>query len=100
MIQQYGFIVKDKSYDYHNDKSSMNTKEFFTEIVGVSSDDEAVLVAKEMINRGVQVIELCGGFGSKSAEYIIAQLDTNIPIGYVTFSDKENQKLVHHLSES
>ncbi|WP_299944149.1 DUF6506 family protein [uncultured Microbulbifer sp.] len=100
MIRQYGFIVKAKSYDYHHHKTVMDAADFFTEVIGVSNDDDAVLVARGMVERGVQVIELCGGFGSESAEYIISQLDTDIPVGYVTFNEKENQKLVRILSEA
>ncbi|MEX2961176.1 DUF6506 family protein [Microbulbifer sp. TYP-18] len=99
MIRQYGFIVKAKSYDYHHPKTVMDTADFFTEIIGVSNDDDAVLAARGMIERGMQVIELCGGFGSESAEYIISQLDTDIPVGYVTFNEGETQKLARIVSE-
>ncbi|WKD51304.1 DUF6506 family protein [Microbulbifer spongiae] len=100
MIKHYGFIVKAKSYDYPHDKTVMDTTEFFTEVIGVSNDHDAVLAAKGMIERGVQVIELCGGFGLESAEEIISQLDTDIPVGYVTFNERENQKLVRIMSQS
>ena len=53
-----------------------------------------------MINQGIQVIELCGGFGQESAEFVIAQLDTQVPIGYVTFSSKEQQKLTRLIPNS
>lgn len=93
MIKHYGFIVKSDNYDFHHDKTTMSTADFTTNTVGVSCDDDAILVAQKMIEDGVQVIELCGAFGAESADYIISCLDTNIPIGYVTFSKNENQKL-------
>ena len=93
MLQRYGFIVKAPGYDAKNANQTMVTKGFITKMVGVSSDDEAMVVAKEMIADGIEVIELCGGFGEQSAQKIIAALDSNVPIGYVCFSESENRKL-------
>ncbi|USD33781.1 MULTISPECIES: DUF6506 family protein [Vibrio] len=93
MIKRYGFIIKAESYSHVRDSTDLNAPEFSTHVVGVSSDDEAIVVAKAMIESGIQVIELCGGFGADSASYIIESLDTNVPIGYVTFSDQETNKL-------
>lgn len=70
----------------------MNTTGFSTQIAGVSSDEEAIIVAKNMIETGIQVIELCGSFGLESAEHISNSLDTDVPIGYVTFNDSEQKK--------
>ncbi|MCG7533528.1 DUF6506 family protein [Pseudoalteromonas sp. OOF1S-7] len=93
MIKRYGFIVKADGYDHLRDSADLNVPEFSTQVVGVSSDEEAIVVAKEMIGSGVQVIELCGGFGADSAGYIINSLATDVPIGYVTFSYQEEKKL-------
>ncbi|HDY7864739.1 TPA: hypothetical protein RQK43_004557 [Vibrio vulnificus] len=100
MIKQYGFIVKADSYDFNRDSTALNTSGFSTRVVGVSSDEEAILIAKRMIESGIQVIELCGGFGLESAEHIISSLDSDVPIGYVTFSDEESVKLEQVLSSS
>ncbi|MGF1752105.1 DUF6506 family protein [Vibrio makurazakiensis] len=93
MIKQYGFIVKADNYNFNSDSTALNTSSFSTQVVGVSNDEDAILVAKRMIENGIQLIELCGGFGLKSARYIISSLDTDVPIGYVTFSDEDNGKL-------
>ncbi len=98
MIKYYGFIVKALNYDYKVDRKLLDTDLFKTEIIGVSNDDDAINAAKEMINRGVEVIELCGGFGKESSESIISKLDTNVPIGYVIFTETEHHKLMKFLS--
>lgn len=100
MIKHYGFIVKAESYNADHDKAVMDTASFSTNMIGVSSDEQAIRAAQTMIKNGIQVIELCGGFGSESAEKIIARLETNIPIGYVTFSDQERLKLDKLLSQN
>ncbi|HFQ5196453.1 TPA: DUF6506 family protein [Vibrio vulnificus] len=100
MIERYGFIVKAENYDFQHDSTTLNTSGFVTEVVGVSSDEDAILVAQKMIKNGIQVIELCGGFGLESATYISECLDTDVPIGYITFSDEESRKLEKVLSKS
>ncbi len=55
----------------------MDAADFFIEVIGVSNDDDAVLAARGMIERGVQVIELCVVFGSEIAEYIISQFNSH-----------------------
>ncbi len=72
----------------------MNTAGFSTQVVGVYSDEQAIAAAKSLIEQDVQVIELCGGFGVESAEKIIAELNSPIPVGYVTFSQHEHKKLI------
>ncbi|WP_440886771.1 DUF6506 family protein [Vibrio sp. WZ-1] len=100
MIQRYGFIVKAGGYDSRSDSTILDTLGFSTQVVGVGSDEQAILVAKRMIDSGIQVIELCGGFGSESAQHIISSLDSNVPVGYVTFSDEESAKLEQMLASS
>lgn len=100
MLEKYGFIVKANNYRHTKDSARLDTEGFSTQVVCVSSDEEAIFAAKTMINQGIQVIELCGGFGQESAEFVIAQLDTQVPIGYVTFNSKEQQKLTRLIPNS
>ena len=92
MINKYGFIVKAANYDYKKDRTVLETELFQTQVVGVSTDDEAVIVAKCLIQDGVQVIELCGGFGKESAYKVISEVNSNVPIGFVTFTETEQDK--------
>ena len=80
MLEKYVFIVKTNNYRHTKDSARLDTEGFSTQVVCVSSDEEAILAAKTMINQGIQVIELCGGFGQESAEFVIAQLDTQSPL--------------------
>lgn len=98
MINQYGFIVKADNYHGNTDSATLNTTDFSPQVVGVSSDEEAIVAARKMIEEGIQVIEVCGGFGEESAQYVSRSLDTDVPIGYVTFHDDEQFKLDKMLS--
>ncbi|PMN89820.1 DUF6506 family protein [Enterovibrio norvegicus] len=100
MIKKYGFIVKGENYAPETHHNSLDSGFFFTKVVGVSTDEEAILVAREFVQSGIEVIELCGGFGKESAEHLIAEVNTHVPIGYVIFNETEQQKLTSFLSSS
>ena len=53
-------------------------------IIGVANMEEAVAVAKELQQDGVDCIELCGAFGTEGAKKIIDATGNTIPVGYVT----------------
>ncbi|WP_163390558.1 DUF6506 family protein [Enterovibrio norvegicus] len=100
MIKKYGFIVKGESYTPGTHHSTLDSGFFFTKVVGVSTDEEAIAAARDFVESGIEVIELCGGFGKESAERLIAKINTHVPIGYVIFNDTEQQKLTSFLSSS
>lgn len=93
MISHYGFIIKAPDYQQDQHQSVIESPLFRTEVLGVRSDEEAVAAAKALIDNGAQVVELCGGFGAESAEKIIAALGSDVPVGFVSFSEQELKKL-------
>ncbi|OEE61570.1 hypothetical protein A1OO_10780 [Enterovibrio norvegicus FF-33] len=93
MISRYGFIIKSPDYQKDQHQSVIESPLFRSEILGVSSDEEAIDAARQLIANGAQVVELCGGFGQESAEKIITKLDSDIPVGFVAFSECEMKKL-------
>ena len=52
--------------------------------VGVGNYDQAVAVAKELVEKeGIAAFELCGGFGHAGAAKVAAAV--NVPVGVVRF---------------
>lgn len=60
-------------------------------VVGVSDTDQACAAARELYEKGVGCIELCGAFGASGAKKIIAATDGNIPVGYVTHLKEQDE---------
>jgi hypothetical protein len=52
-------------YDSTKQRAGLDNGVFRTEIVGVSIVEEATDVSRSLISSGVQLIELCGGFGEE-----------------------------------
>lgn len=46
-----------------------------------------------MVKKGVQVIELCGGFEIKDMKEIISSIEGKVPVGLVEFAASEKLKL-------
>lgn len=90
-INKYGFIFIGPGYK--NEKVNMNSPFFEATIIAVSSIDEGCNMAKKMVESGVQVIELCGGFEDDGAKKVIDSINSKIPVGYVKFDSNEERKL-------
>ena len=79
-LQSFGFIVTGGRFIQR--QGTVNLKVF---VVGVEAKEEAIQVAREMVQEGVQLIELCGGFGPVWAGRIIEAIGGSIPVGAVTY---------------
>lgn len=53
--------------------------------VGVSEIAEAPEVARQMVVDGVELIELCGGFGGAGLASVVAAVDGRVPVGAVFY---------------
>ena len=54
-------------------------------VVGVKNYDEACKVAKELVEKGVKAIELCGGFGHLGVAKIVEAVAGKATVGVVRF---------------
>jgi len=74
-------------YDRQKDALSLDSKSFSSTIVAVPSLDEACTAADELVNSGVDVIELCGWFWKGWYEKISSHIKNKVPVGYVILPD-------------
>ena len=97
-LQRYGFIVKSADLDMFKHHGQIASEQFSMSVSGVSSVDEAILVAQEMLTRRVQLIELCGGFSPEDAQRIRDAINDHIPVGVVQYTDEERARLAAELA--
>ena len=77
------FIAEGANPD--SDRKIVDTPSVSLEAVGVSTYEQAAKVAKEMLEKGVGAIELCGGFGVRGTDIVARAVDYSIPVGVVRF---------------
>lgn len=53
--------------------------------IGVNSYEKACEVAKELVEEGIVMIELCGGFGNIGVAKVTEAVDFKIPVGVIRF---------------
>ena len=97
-LQRYGFIVKSADLEMFKHHSRLASENFDMSIAGVQDVAQAEMVAQEMLTKGIQLIELCGGFSGEDAQRIRDAINDHIPVGYVQYSDEERQRLQRELS--
>lgn len=98
ILTRYGFINLGNGYLPAKHNAVIDSPDFSSRIICVSTIDEAIIVAEQMVQDGIQVIELCGEFGQSGAFQIVNAIDCKIPVGYVSFVGYEHDKLTDFLS--
>lgn len=78
---KFAFIIMDQ-FDPNTDRAEIHNGN--AGIIGVSNLTQACIVAKEMLEKGVGCIELCGAFGESGAKAVIEATGNKIPIGFCT----------------
>ena len=96
-LHTYGFIVKSADLEMFKHHARLKSDNFDMWVAGVSDATQACLVAQEMITKGVQLIELCGGFSGEDAQMVRDAINDHIPVGYVQYTDEERERLMREL---
>ena len=97
-LKRYGFILKGPGYDPEEHRAVLDSGTFRTQVVGVSSTEQACLAAGHLADQGVQILELCGGFDQEAAARVLEALGGRIPLGRVGFDPEEARKVAAFLS--
>ncbi|HJW56631.1 MAG TPA: DUF6506 family protein [Burkholderiaceae bacterium] len=99
-LSRFAMIIKGPGYDPEVHREEIASQLFSTTIVCVSSFDQAILVAQELVDRGIQLIELCGGFSPDQASDLQNSINSYVPIGVVRYTEEERLKLAKLFNSS
>ncbi|MCV6611847.1 MAG: DUF6506 family protein [Amphritea sp.] len=97
-LARYGFIVKSADLEMFKHHARLQSENFDMSVAGVSDVSQAQLVAQEMITKGVQLIEMCGGFTPEDAQSVRDAINDHIPVGVVQYTPEERERLQRELS--
>lgn len=84
-LTKFGFIVTGSGFDPEKDTSVMETPSFRMTTIGVATADQGPAAAKRLVADGVQLIELCGGFGPIWTARVIEAIEDAVPVGSVGY---------------
>lgn len=84
-LTRFGFIVTGHGLDPARDRSVLSASHFHMITIGVASAAQGPQAARELLAQGVQLIELCGGFGPVGTAAVLAAIDGAVPVGSVGY---------------
>lgn len=85
MLNSYGFIFIADGANPTVDRFVLDRHSFRSMIVAVPDQSAAEQVAVDLVNSGVQFIELCGIFGPVGTAKVIEATGGRVPVGSVNF---------------
>lgn len=85
---KFAFLIMG-NFDMKMDRAAIHEGD--AQMIGVSDMQEAVAVAKQLCEEGIDCIELCGAFGAEGAKQIIEITENRIPVGYVTHLPEQDE---------
>ncbi|MDO8380597.1 DUF6506 family protein [Phenylobacterium sp.] len=84
-LSKFGFIVTGAGFAPVGERAVLATDRFKMIAVGVPSPGDAVAVAVALVAEGVQLLELCGGFGPVWTAEVIKAIGGQVPVGAVGY---------------
>ncbi len=85
-LQRFGFIVTGAGLDPARHRNLMSSATFTMIAVGVADPAQGADVARALVEEhGVQLIELCGGFGTADTLRVQAAVPATVPVGVVRY---------------
>ncbi|HOU32225.1 MAG TPA: DUF6506 family protein [Synergistaceae bacterium] len=95
--RRYGFIFKGPGMVPEHCQETFEAPGYFLEVRGVSSVEEGEIAAREMGDRGVTILGLCGGFNDELTARIMAAVGGKVAVGTVRYAPEEAAKISHLL---
>jgi hypothetical protein len=84
-LTNFGFIVQGDGFNPESDVQVMETPSFKMTTIGVGHAEQGGDAARRLVADGVQLIELCGGFGPIWTAKLIEAIDDAVPVGSVAY---------------
>ena len=84
-LTSFGFLVTGAQLHPARDRVTLSSPVFEMTVIGMSSPADGPAAAAELVAGGVQLIELCGGFGPVHTAAVIAAIDGQVPVGAVGY---------------
>jgi ribosomal protein S18 acetylase RimI-like enzyme len=84
-LTRFGFIVTGSGLDPDQHVAIMESPTFKMIAIGVSRPDQGPEAARRLMAHGVQLIELCGGFGPKWTAAVLDAIEHKVPVGSVGY---------------
>ncbi len=98
-MMQAAYIFVCPEADSKKHRATVEIPTLSMTVVGVKDFDDAVNTAKSLVEGGVQLIELCGGYGAVGTAKIIEAVGDKAAVGAAYYGEESMAKLLALMEE-
>jgi hypothetical protein len=98
-VTAWAFIYEHPDTDPVTDRVVIDRGGQRTYLVPVPTPADAPAAATALIDEGIGLIELCGGFALVDAARVVEAVDGRVPVGHVTFAVDSGQGLATYSAQ-
>lgn len=84
-LDHFGFLFTGRGLDPARDRSVIERDSFRAVMVGMAEPAQGPAAAAALVEEGVQLIEVCGGFGPVWTAEILTAVQGRVPVGSVGY---------------
>ncbi|MBK5222764.1 MAG: hypothetical protein JJE52_07800 [Acidimicrobiia bacterium] len=88
-MERWAFIYTSGDGDSAAVSATTGSKQCELLTVGVPSTAVDDAIIEDLIEQGIELLELCGAFGPAEAAKVVEQVAGRVPVGYVTYAASE-----------
>ena len=95
----YIFISPGFDAKQHISEMESNTCRFKAVVIDMNKREQVIEIAKQLVAEGVQMIELCGGFGPQWIAKVSDAIQGTVPVGGVFYGPEARKPMLDILSK-
>lgn len=101
-LHYWAYIFLSPGFDAKQHTSTMQSDTCRFKAVGIDMNkrEQVIEVARQLVAEGVQLIELCGGFGPQWIAKVSEAIQGVIPVGGVFYGPEARKPMLDILSKS
>lgn len=100
-LRYWAYIFISPEFDAKQHIATMEsaTCRFKTIGIDLNKREQVIAIAKQLVAEGVQMIELCGGFGSQWIAKVSDAIEGAVPVGGVFYGPEARKPMLDILSK-
>jgi hypothetical protein len=99
-LKYWAYIFVSPGFDSSGQEVVLESSQTKVKLIGIEikKKDAVLQLAKQLVKEGVQMIELCGGFGPIWVAKVLEEIHHSIPVGSVMYGPEARKGLLDILS--
>lgn len=99
-LKYWAYIFLSPGFDPQKQTATLESPQTKVKLVGIDmkKKEQVLEVTKQLVKDGVQMIELCGGFGPIWVDKVLEEIHHAVPVGSVMYGPEARKPLLDILS--